>query len=88
MIIFIGRLFYLCVWAFLIFNLICPLPHPANIVGNIALLVLILTHGLQAILLNATLTPQEKQNDRFKVFRLFVFGIFETLNWNQTKNKR
>jgi len=42
-------------------------------------------HGLQAWLLQSTMTNQEKQQDKFKALRLFIFGVFETLSW---KNKK
>lgn len=87
MFILVGKLFYLCVWGFLVFNLIFPFRYPANIVINIALAAMCIIHGLQALLLNATLSSQEKDSDRFKALRLFVFGIFEVLSWKNKRNR-
>lgn len=88
MIILIGRLLYLILWILLSFNLIYPFPHPANIIFYIALVAFIVIHGIQTILLNVTLTAQEKKADPFKIVRFFFFGFFETLSWNQPKNKQ
>lgn len=87
MIILIGRLFYLLLWILLAVNLIYPFPYPSNIIFYIAIAALILSHGIQAILLSATLTPQEKKSDPFKIIRFFFFGFFEALSWNKSKNK-
>lgn len=88
MIIFIGRLIYLLIWIFLVWNLFAPYPAPANFIANIALAAFVITHGLQAWLLSSTLTQQEKQRDRFRVLRLFLFGIFEVLSWKKSKNQQ
>lgn len=88
MTIILGRSAYLLIWALLIYNLLQPFKAPANLLCYIALATLVLTHGLQAWLLNTSLTKQEKAADRYKVLRLFLFGIFESLNWEQSKNKQ
>ncbi|OCG21940.1 hypothetical protein A9G22_08455 [Gilliamella sp. App2-1] len=85
MFIFIGKVLYSLIWLFLVFNLIHPYPRPANVVANIGLIAFAVTHGLQAWILNSTMTNQEKQQDKFKVLRLFLFGIFEALNWKDKK---
>lgn len=87
MFILIGKLFYLFIWLFLLFNLIHPYPRPANIVLNIGLIAFVIMHGLQAGILHSTMTNQEKSEDRFKVLRLFLFGVFEVLSW-KNKNKK
>lgn len=87
MFIMIGKAIYLCIWLFLLFNLIYPFPSPANVVANIALATFTLIHGLQAWLLNSTLSTQEKRQDKFKVLRMFLFGVFEVLSWKQKKDK-
>ncbi|OCG22528.1 DUF1145 domain-containing protein [Gilliamella sp. App4-10] len=85
MFIFIGKVLYSLIWLFLVFNLIHPYPRPANVVANIGLIAFAVTHGLQAWILNSTMTNQEKQQNKFKVLRLFLFGIFEALNWKDKK---
>ncbi|XKM13294.1 DUF1145 domain-containing protein [Orbaceae bacterium ac157xtp] len=86
MFIILGKTLYLIIWGFLLLNLILIYPHPANIIAYIALATITLIHGLQAFLLSSTLSTQEKQQDRFKVLRLFIFGVFEALSW-KNKNK-
>lgn len=88
MFILLGRIIYLAIWGFLLFNLVHPYKAPANIVGNIALATLILVHGLQAWVLNSTLTSQEKAQDRFKVLRFFIFGVVESISWKEKSRKR
>lgn len=51
MLINLGRLLMLCVWAFLLLNLFQPFPKPLNIFVNVALIFMILMHGLQLTLL-------------------------------------
>lgn len=87
MFILIGKLFYLFIWLFLLFNLIYPYPRPANIVVNIGLAAFVIMHGLQAVILQSTMTNQEKEEDKFKALRLFLFGVFEALSW-KNKNKK
>lgn len=87
MFILIGKIIYSFVWLFLLFNLIYPYPHPANVVAYVALASLVLIHGLQAWLLASTLSHQEKQQDRFKVTRMLIFGVFEVLSWKQNNKK-
>ncbi|QIQ21481.1 DUF1145 domain-containing protein [Zophobihabitans entericus] len=88
MFILLGRIVYAIIWGFLLFNLVFPYPSPARLVANVALAALVVTHGLQAWLLNASLTQQEKEKDRFIVWRIFFFGVFEALSWKKTKNKQ
>ena len=45
MLINLGRLLMLCVWAFLLLNLFQPFPKPLNIFVNVALIFMILMHG-------------------------------------------
>ena len=42
MLINIGRLLMLCVWGFLILNLVHPFPRPLNIFVNVALIFTVL----------------------------------------------
>ena len=46
MLINIGRLLMLCVWGFLILNLVHPFPRPLNIFVNVALIFTVLMHGM------------------------------------------
>ncbi|WP_392552788.1 DUF1145 domain-containing protein [Orbus wheelerorum] len=87
MFILFGKIIYLFIWSFLLFNLICPYPKPANLIAYLALATFVIVHGLQAWLLSSTLSSQEKSQDRFKVLRVFLFGVFEALSWKQKKSK-
>lgn len=87
MFILIGRIIYIVIWLFLLFNLISPYLFPANIVCYIALGAMVLVHGLQAWLLNSTLTNQEKEQDKYRTLRFFIFGMFEAMSWKQKSNK-
>ena len=42
MLINLGRLLMLCVWAFLVLNVIQPFPRPLNIFVNVALIFMVL----------------------------------------------
>ena len=55
MLINLGRLLMLCVWAFLLLNLFHPFPRPLNIFVNVALIFMVLMHGMQMALLKSTL---------------------------------
>ncbi|OCF92279.1 hypothetical protein A9G17_03635 [Gilliamella sp. wkB7] len=85
MFIFIGKFLYTIMWLFLLFNLIHPYPKPANIVAYLGLAAFTLTHGLQAYMLQSTMTNKEKEEDKFKALRLFIFGVFESLSWKIKK---
>lgn len=85
MFILLGKLVYLFIWLFLLFNLVHPFPKPANILAYIGLVAFTLIHGLQAWILQSTMVNQEKEQDKFKALRLFIFGVFEVLSW---KNKK
>jgi Predicted membrane protein len=85
MFVLFGKVLYSFIWLFLLFNLIHPYPRPANIVANIGLIVFVIIHGLQACILHSTMTSQEKEQDKFKVLRLFLFGVFESLSWKNRK---
>ncbi|MCX8641219.1 MULTISPECIES: DUF1145 domain-containing protein [unclassified Gilliamella] len=85
MFIFIGKVLYSLIWLFFLFNLIYPYPRPANIVAYVGLIAFAITHGLQAWMLQSTMTNQEKEQDKYKALRLFIFGVFESLSWKQKK---
>ena len=69
MLINFGRVLMLCVWAFLLLNLFQPFPKPLNIFVNVALIFMILMHGLQL--------------GRFEQVRIFIFGVFELVAWQK-----
>jgi putative membrane protein len=71
MLINFGRVLMLCVWAFLLLNLFQPFPKPLNIFVNVALIFMILMHGLQLTLLKATQPKDAPPLSRFEQIRIF-----------------
>lgn len=61
MLINLGRLLMLFVWAFLILNLAHPFPRPLNIFVNVALAFMALMHGMQLALLKSTIPKDGPQ---------------------------
>jgi Predicted membrane protein len=57
----LGRLLMICVWAFLLLNLVHPFPTPLRYFVHVALFFMVVMHGLQLVLLRAT-QPKERQN--------------------------
>lgn len=88
MLINIGRLLMLCVWGFLILNLIQPFPRPLNIFVNVALIFMVLMHGLQLSLLKATQPKDGPALGRAQQIRIFIFGVFELLAWQKQQRQR
>ncbi|STF89252.1 inner membrane protein [Escherichia coli] len=83
MLINIGRLLMLCVWGFLILNLVHPFPRPLNIFVNVALIFTVLMHGMQLALLKSTLPKDGPQMTTAEKVRIFLFGVFELLVWQK-----
>jgi len=81
----LGRLLMLCVWGFLLFNLIHPYPKPLTWFINVALIFMILMHGLQLVLLRTTQGKDVPPIDRVTQIKVFLFGVFELVAW-QKKN--
>ena len=76
MLINLGRLLMLCVWAFLLLNLFQPFPKPLNIFVNVALIFMILMH-------KATQPKEAPPLSRFEQIRIFIFGVFELVAWQK-----
>lgn len=72
MLINIGRLLMLCVWGFLILNLVHPFPRPLNIFVNVALIFTVLMHGMQLALLKSTLPKDGPQMTTAEKVRIFL----------------
>lgn len=83
MLINLGRLLMVLVWAFLLLNVVHPFPRPVNIFVNVALVFMVLMHGLQMLLLKATLTKNGPALSRGQQLRIFLFGVFELLVWQK-----
>lgn len=79
----LGRLLMLCVWAFLLWNLIQPFPRPLNIFVNVALVFTVFMHALQATMLKTALPKEGPQMSKAEQIRIFLFGVFELLIWQK-----
>ncbi|TGD32189.1 hypothetical protein C9F07_35130 [Salmonella enterica subsp. enterica serovar Poona] len=89
MLINLGRLLMLFVWAFLILNLVQPFPRPLNIFVNVALVFMALMHGMQLALLKSTIPKEGAQMRTGENFRIFRVGVVERLVWQKKfKNKK
>lgn len=85
MLIFInlGRLLMLFVWAFLVLNLVQPFPRPLNIFVNVALIFMVIMHGLQLSLMKATQPKDSPPLSKAMQAKIFIFGVFELLVWQK-----
>ncbi len=88
MLINLGRLLMLCVWAFLVLNLFQPFPRPLNIFVNVALVFMVLMHGMQMALLQSTIPKDGPQMTKAEKVRIFLFGVFELLVWQKKSRRR
>ncbi|KLN96609.1 DUF1145 family protein [Moellerella wisconsensis] len=78
MLINIGRILMLCVWGFMIFNLVHPFPKPLKYFMDIAMIFMIFMHALQTLFMKSTLSKQQKLSGWLQL-RIFLFGVFELL---------
>ncbi|WP_275553446.1 DUF1145 family protein [Mixta sp. Marseille-Q2659] len=79
----LGRLLMLFVWAFLLLNIVQPFPKPLTYFVNVALIFMVLMHGLQLVLLKATQPKDAAKLSRFTQVKIFFFGVFELLAWQK-----
>lgn len=79
MLIFTGKVIMLLVWAFLISNIIYPAPKPLKYFIDIALIFMILMHGLQLVLMKYTQPKGSAPLKGMTQLNLFIFGVFELL---------
>ncbi|EKT60309.1 DUF1145 family protein [Providencia burhodogranariea] len=73
-----GRVLMICVWSFMVFNLIHPFPKPLKYFMDVAMVFMVFMHALQTIFLKATLAKGEKLSKVLQT-RIFFFGVFEML---------
>lgn len=79
----LGRLLMVCVWAFLLLNLVQPFPKPLTYFVNVAFFFMVIMHGLQLVLLRATQPKDGAKLSRATQLKIFVFGVFELLAWQK-----
>ena len=77
----LGRLLMLGVWAVLILNLVHPFPRPLNIFVNVALIFTSFMHALQMVMLKNGLPKDGPPMTGWQQLRVFIFGVFELLVW-------
>lgn len=78
----LGQLFMLGIWSFLLLNLFHPLPKPLQYFINVAMILMVLVHGLQLALLKST-QPKDQPISKWQQAKIFIFGIFEFLIWQK-----
>lgn len=88
MLINLGRLLMLFVWGFLALNIFQPFPRPLNIFVNVAMIFMILMHGLQLTMLKTTLPKDAPPLGWPEQIRIFLFGVFELLAWQKKQKAR
>ncbi|UQY44373.1 DUF1145 family protein [Erwinia sp. PK3-005] len=79
----LGRLLMVFVWAFLLLNIVHPFPKPLTYFVNVALIFMVLMHGLQLVLLKATQPKDGVKLSRITQVKIFFFGVFELLAWQK-----
>ncbi|HCV76623.1 DUF1145 family protein [Mixta calida] len=79
----LGRLLMVCVWAFLLLNIVQPFPKPLTYFVNVALIFMVIMHGLQLVLLRATQQKDSAKLSRLTQVKIFFFGVFELLAWQK-----
>jgi putative membrane protein len=83
MLINVGRLLMLCIWAFLLMNIIHPFPKPMKYFLDVAMVFMFFMHGLQIMLLKATQGKEQNKIGGWLQLRIFLFGVFELLAWQK-----
>ncbi|MEQ4922523.1 DUF1145 family protein [Proteus hauseri] len=78
MLIFFGRFLMVGVWGFLLLNIISPFPKPLKYFMDIALIFMVIMHGLQIIMYKAG-QPKDQKPSAALQCKIFFFGIFELL---------
>ena len=79
----LGRLLMVCVWAFLLLNIVQPFPKPLTYFVNVALIFMVIMHGLQLVLLRATQPKDSAKLSRLTQVKIFFFGVFELRAWQK-----
>jgi len=83
MLINVGRLLMLCIWGFLLFNIIHPFPKPMKYFLDVAMVFMFFMHCLQVMLLKATQGKDQTKIGTWLQVRIFLFGVFELLAWQK-----
>ncbi|MCC3704694.1 DUF1145 family protein [Rouxiella badensis] len=83
MLINLGRLLMLCIWIFLLSNIVHPFPKPMRYFLDVAMVFMFFMHGIQVMLLKATQAKDQPKIGGWLELRIFLFGVFELLAWQK-----
>ncbi|MGV7962925.1 DUF1145 family protein [Photorhabdus tasmaniensis] len=83
----LGKLLMVCVWGFLIFNLIHPFPKPLKYFMDIAMIFMVVMHALQMLLMK-TSQPKDQKLSGLIQTKIFFFGVFELLAMQKKQLKK
>lgn len=78
-----GRVLILFIWVVLLLNLVHPATKPLKYFIDVALIFMVVMHGLQLVLLKATQTSNGPTMTKKEEIKLFIFGVFELLSWQK-----
>lgn len=79
-----GRVLMICVWGFMVFNLIHPFPKPLKYFMDIAMVFMIFMHALQTIFLKQ---PSPKAKNSQDGCKHAFFSLVSLRCWQCRKNK-
>ncbi|EYU16757.1 DUF1145 family protein [Photorhabdus noenieputensis] len=82
----LGKLLMICVWGFLIFNLIHPFPKPLKYFMDVAMIFMVVMHAFQMLLLKAS-QPKDQKLSSLMQTKIFFFGVFELLSMQKKQRK-
>lgn len=83
MLINFGRVLMAFIWVVLLLNLVHPATKPLKYFIDVALIFMVVMHGLQVVLLKVTQSKDAPKMSRLEEFKLFFFGVFELLAWQK-----
>lgn len=83
MLINLGRIIMVFIWCVLLLNLVHPASKPLKYFIDVALIFMVVMHGLQLVLLKTTQPANASKMTRAEQVKLFFFGVFELLAWQK-----
>ncbi|NHB93040.1 DUF1145 family protein [Photorhabdus cinerea] len=83
----LGKLLMVCIWGFLIFNLIHPFPKPLKYFMDIAMIFTVVMHAFQMLLLKSS-QPKDQKLSGLMQTKIFFFGVFELLAMQKKQLKK
>lgn len=77
------KILIIFIWGALILNIVHPATKPLKYFLDIALIFMVIMHGLQVVLLKATQAKSSVKMTRLEEVKFFFFGVFELLTWQK-----